>query len=72
MDGFGRIVADFNDFVGFDWISVHSGDLSFYDLGGFGWIWAEFCRFGWICSDSLREDLKLVLIHFDRFELMLA
>ena len=52
LDGFGRIVADLNDFVGFEWISVHLGDLGFYDWAGFGWIWADFCRFGWICLDS--------------------
>ena len=64
LDGFGRIVADLNDFVGFEWISMHLGDLGFtiwLDLGGSG----HLCRFGWSCPDSLRLDLKRVLLHFD-------
>ena len=30
-------------------------------LGGSG----HLCRFGWSCPDSLRLDLKRVLLHFD-------
>ena len=43
---------------------MHLDDLGFtiwLDLGGSG----HLCRFGWSCPDSLRLDLKRVLLHFD-------
>ena len=43
----------------------------FGGCGRFGWTWLDLggfghlCRFGWSCPDSLRLDLKRILLHFD-------